>query len=348
MRLLLCTLCLVFGLGVNAQPRYFDWKEVAPGVYAAIGKPGVLSNAAVIITEEGVVVVDTHLRPSWARDLIEQIRRLSRQPVRFVINTHWHNDHTHGNRAYQAAFPQGVIFIAHHLTREDLIQKGIPNLEQTRRTLPERIAQWRRWLAEGRREDGTLLDEAGRRQLEAQIADNEAYLRELEQLELKLPDLTFDRSLRLWLGGRPIDVLYFGEGHTRGDVFVYLPQEKVLITGDMLVGGLPFMRDATPLAWASTLEQVGRLEIRTIIPGHGEVQTGTARLALTVQYLRDLEALVREQIQRGASLEAATEALLRDERLMRYEREFPNFRAGLTGPNGNITKMYQALRAHGS
>nr|BCX00732.1 MAG: MBL fold metallo-hydrolase [Bacteroidota bacterium] len=331
-----------------AQPRYFDWKEVAPGVYAAIGKPGVLSNAAVILTEEGVVVVDTHLRPSWAQDLLAHIRRITDRPVRFVINTHWHNDHTQGNRAYQAAFPRGTVFIAHHRTREDLLSKGIPNLEQTRRMLPERITRLRQQLAEGKREDGSPLDEAARRALEAQLADSEAYLRELEQLEITLPDLTFERSLRLWLGDRQIDVLYFGEGHTQGDVFVYLPQEQVLITGDMLVGGLPFMRDASPLAWASTLEQVGRLPIRTIIPGHGDVQIGTARLELYVRYLRELEQLVREQIQRGASLQEATEALLQDPRLMRYASEFPNFRNGLLGPNGNIAKMYQALRSHGS
>lgn len=133
-----------------AQPRYFDWKEVAPGVYAAIGKPGVLSNAAVILTEEGVVVVDAHLRPSWAQDLLAHIRRITDRPVRFVINTHWHNDHTQGNRAYQAAFPRGTVFIAHHRTREDLLSKGIPNLEQTRRMLPERITRLRQQLAEGK------------------------------------------------------------------------------------------------------------------------------------------------------------------------------------------------------
>ncbi|MGH2568019.1 MAG: MBL fold metallo-hydrolase, partial [Bacteroidota bacterium] len=144
---------------------------------------------------------------------------------------------------------------------------------------------------------------------------------------------------------REVRVLYFGEGHTRGDVFVYLPKEKVLASGDMLVGGLPFMRDAgLPLVWASTLEAVGKLDVEQVIPGHGTVQQGKDRLNLFVRYLKDLYAAVKVQVDKKATVEEAVKAV-GDQLAPKYEKEFPNFRAGLGGPLGNVTKTFEALKS---
>ncbi len=349
----------LFAMEANAQTsQFFDVVKVADGVYGAIGKPGILSNAAFIVTDRGVIVVDTHLRPSWAKDLIQEIRRITDKPVRYVINTHWHGDHVQGNQAYQAAFPAGTEFISHVNTREDIIGKAIPSIKQNVDSLPVQIGRLKTRLEGGKNIDGSAMTDSAKVLLKQQIANQEAYLEELKTLQITIPNLTFDKSLALWAGepgdakaqagGREaptgqVRVLYFGEGHTRGDVVIYLPKEKVLVTGDLLTGGLPFMRDAVPLAWATTLEGVGKLDIEQIIPGHGNVQQGKDRLNLVVQYLKDLYAAVKVQAEKKANVEDAVKAV-GDQLAPKYEKEFPNFRAGLGGPTGNVTKTYEAMK----
>src|SRR5437899_11280933 len=111
----------------TGSAQSFDIIRVADGVYAAIGKPGVFSNGAFIVNKDDVVVVDTHLRPSWARDLIAEIRKVTDKPVRYVGNTHWHGDHVQGNQVYISVFGKNVEYLAQHNTREDMNKKAIPS-----------------------------------------------------------------------------------------------------------------------------------------------------------------------------------------------------------------------------
>lgn len=341
---ILLVVALPFGRTGSAQAStYFDVVKVADGVYAAIGKPGILSNAAFIVTDRGVIVVDTHLRPTWAKDLIQEIRKVTDKPVRYVIDTHWHNDHTQGSQAYEAAFPAGTEFISHVNTREDIISKAIPSIKQSLDSLPVQTARTKARLEGGKNADGSAMTDSLKQLLRTQISNNEAYLEELKTMKITIPNLTFDKSFALWAGEREVRVLYFGEGHTRGDVFIYLPKEKVLVTGDMLIGGLPFMRDAVPLAWASTLENVAKLDFDQVIPGHGTVQQGKDRLNLVIQYLKDLYAAVKVQVDKKVPVADAVKAVT-DQLAPKYEKEFPNFRAGLGGPLGNVTKTYEAMK----
>src|SRR3970040_70870 len=90
---------LLLSVGVFAPSgtaQSFDIVKVADGVYAAVGRAGVASNGAFIVNKDDVLVVDTHFRPSWAKDLIAEIRKITNKPVRYVVNTHWHKDTTQG------------------------------------------------------------------------------------------------------------------------------------------------------------------------------------------------------------------------------------------------------------
>ena len=106
----------------------FDIKPVADGVYAAIAKPAykVNCNAAIILLDDVVLVVDTHSKPSAARALIEQIKRLTPKPVKFVVNTHFHWDHYQGNEAYPSSWPAGVEIISSEATRASIEQAHAP------------------------------------------------------------------------------------------------------------------------------------------------------------------------------------------------------------------------------
>src|ERR1039458_423589 len=112
----------VSALPARAEASGFEITPVGHGVYAVIAKPGYASNGAFIVNQDNVVVVDTHLRPSWARETIAEIKKVSDKPVRSVINKHWHRDHAQGNQAYIAAFGHGVTTIQQDFAREDQIK----------------------------------------------------------------------------------------------------------------------------------------------------------------------------------------------------------------------------------
>jgi glyoxylase-like metal-dependent hydrolase (beta-lactamase superfamily II) len=129
----------------------FDIKPVAEGVYAAIAKPAfkINCNAAIILLDDGVLVVDTHSKPSAARALIEQIKKLTPKPVRFVVKTHFHWDHYQGNEAYPSSWPAGVEIISSEATRTSIEQRGIPRVKHEIATMPAAIEQLESGPAKG-------------------------------------------------------------------------------------------------------------------------------------------------------------------------------------------------------
>lgn len=321
----------------SAAGQSFEIVKVADGVYAAIGKPGVYSNGAFIVNKDDVLVVDTHLRPSWARDLLAEIRKVTDKPVRYVVNTHWHNDHTQGNQAYVNVFGPSVEYLAQKFTREDMIGKAIPSVKDAldpsnQSSVPAQIARWEKALAEGKGAEGQPLTEQQKANLPGQIATQKSYLEELKQIEIKLPTMTFERSLVLHKPERDIHIYFFGKAHTRGDVVVYLPKEKVVITGDLLTNGIPFMRDAYPSQWIGVLEALQGLDWAQAIPGHGGVQAGKDQIGKLIAYMKDMVAGVKSAQAAGISLEEARTKI----DLKKHEPNFPGFR------NANIAAINRA------
>src|SRR6185436_5960206 len=174
------------GAPAGAQ-ELFELKMVRPGIYAAIARPQPIinSNAAVVVLEDGVLVVDTHSKPSAARALMAQIRAVTPKPVRWVVDTHFHWDHYQGNEAYPSSWPAGVEIIASQPTREAIENKGIPRVKYEIATLPRELDQLR----------GALARAAGadRDRLQNELRAKESYLGELRAMQVTLPSLTFER-----------------------------------------------------------------------------------------------------------------------------------------------------------
>src|SRR6185436_20481673 len=124
--LLLCSTAILASAAARGQ-ELFDLSKVADGVYAAIAKPRtpINCNAAVVVYDEGVLVVDTHSRPSSAAALIQQIKTVTDKPVRYAVNTHFHWDHAQGNHAYPVAFPRQVTIVSSEATRQNLESMGL-------------------------------------------------------------------------------------------------------------------------------------------------------------------------------------------------------------------------------
>ncbi len=259
-----------------AQPAPLRVERLAPGVYAMIRSPPATDpadpNTLVIVNDRDVIVVDANITPASARRVITEIRRLTPKPVRFVITTHYHSDHHYGNMAYRAAWP-GVEFVAHVATREMVITEDIPSLRPNLDSI---------YPAEVRRLEGVLRSgttAAGERLTPDQRARTEGSLRALNYflvaargLEMIPPTLTFTDSLVFHRGERTIVARWLGRGNTTGDVVVWLPRERIVATGDLVVAPVPYAFESFPTEWATTLATLRALPATIVLPGHGPVQ----------------------------------------------------------------------------
>ena len=206
-------------------------------------------NTTVIIGSRDVFVVDSTQFPSAAREDIEQIRKWTDKPVRYLLNTHWHLDHAGGNAAYMEAFP-GIAIVAH---------------AETKRMLDAEVP----WMA-GELTSNIMKSRQGKLS-ERMISKSEALLEDAKSFVYQPPTATFSDALTLDLGGREVQVLHPGRGNTGGDAVVYLPKEKILVTGDLVVHPVPYMFDGYPSEWVTTLDKLAAIDAETIVPGHGEV-----------------------------------------------------------------------------
>ena len=309
--------CMFAADAKTADKDLFELKQVADGVYAAIAAPRykVNSNAAVILTNDGVVVVDSHSKPSAAQALYRDIQGITKQPIRKVINTHFHWDHWQGNQTYAAAFPDLEIITSErtkeNLTKPDAGVGGLSYVEKQLTALPKDIAQLKHDIQQASHPEHKA-------RLEANLQQAEAYLEELKQFKPTLPTRTVVSSVTLNEQGREIQVLVLGRAHTDGDVFIYLPKEKVVASGDALIDWMPFLGDGYPEEWVETLTALEKFDFTQIIPGHGEVVTRD-QLGFFRGYLTDLIAAVKKASADGASLEEMQKGIA-DQLAPKYEQ----------------------------
>jgi len=155
-----------------------------------------------------------------------------------------------------------------------------------------------------------------------------------------LPTVTFDRSLILYRPSRTVEILWLGNAHTNGDVFVYLPLEKVLVTGDALHGWTPYMGDSYPYDWIRTLDAAEKLDFNQVIGGHGDVMRGKEKFELWKQYFHDLMDETARAYARGASLDDAEKEVSKILAAKYADKFDPDF---LQSVIGNVAKAYQVI-----
>jgi cyclase len=265
--------------------------RLAEGVYVITHGPAPdgfpQGNTTVVIGERSVLVVDATYLPSTARQDIALIRSWTDKPVRYVVNTHWHNDHNVGNSAYVEAFPD-VRLVAHVETKADM-DRLIPS------TLPRLRASQSRYgdsLRRGVTVSGSALSAADRATYESVVNGWGQVIAEHERIRYRSPDLTFTDQLVVDLGGREVHVRFLGRANTAGDAVVFLPRERIVAVGDLLVAPLPYTYDGYPSEWIGTLDRVAALGPAMIVPGHGGVQRDLTFL----HAVRDLMASAVQQV----------------------------------------------------
>jgi glyoxylase-like metal-dependent hydrolase (beta-lactamase superfamily II) len=272
---------LAFQAQTPAPQSAYRFQQIVPGVYSAIGTGAmnVGSNSAVIVNQDEVLIVDSHISPESGRAMLQELKAITDKPVRFLVNTHFHYDHVNGNQT----FPPGVDVIGHEFTRRKLtpaiLEKGM--FADLLKGLPKQLEDLR-----GR--TGAEQDTAARARLDQQLKVQTAFAASLKDLTVTPPNVTVDDRLTLFRGDREIRLLFLGRGHTAGDLVVYLPKERVLCSGDLLVNGLANLIDGFVDQWPDALEKLKPLDFVDVVPGHGEPFKGKERIDWFQAFLRDL------------------------------------------------------------
>ena len=268
------------------QGKVYKFEKEAEGVYYATG--GLGSNNVVIVNDDDVLLVDDGTTPATARALVEDIKLLTPKPIRTVVNTHFHYDHTDGN----SIFGPNIEIIAH-----EYVRTAIQTLDVLHRE-PYLTSQLR-------------LSAAEREQL--------------KEVKPTPPTRTYTSQLVLHKGRREIQLLFLGRGHTAGDTFVYLPQDHIICTGDMEEGArVAYMGDAYPDEWIATLEKLKQLDFTRVLPGHGVPFDDKSIITAFQSYLTDITAQVASLRKQGVSADDAAKRL----DLTAHKKDFPEIALG--------------------
>jgi len=304
----------------------FQLVKVADGVYAAIAKPGGLAsgNAGFVIGEDGVLIFDTFFTPTAIEELIGEIQSLTKLPIKYAVNSHYHLDHTGGNQVLAA---RDIPIIAHDNVKQWQTVKNkrfLPAPEE----LQKRRADAARQLSE------TPEDQKDKRtQLERQIRRYDAMM----TIKLTNPTKTFGSgTMSLKLGKREV-ILATLPGHTGGDLFAYVPDAKVVFTGDLgWSKTLPNLVDATVNDWIPTLDKMlAQYSTAKFVPGHGSV-ANASDIKDFRDYLEDLRDRVKKGIADGLNNDQAKQQLNLPEKYKTFA--FQNF------ATSNVDDMYKELK----
>ncbi|MFN3829059.1 MAG: MBL fold metallo-hydrolase [Tepidimonas ignava] len=226
-------------------------------------------NTGVVIGDNAVMVIDTQATPAMAQDVIRRIREVTDKPIKYVVLSHYHAVRVLGASAYQ---PEHII--ASQDTYDLIVERG----------------------------EADKASEIGR---------FPRLFRAVETIPpgLTWPTITFTGKMTLWLGKLEVQLLQLGRGHTKGDTVVWLPQERILFSGDLVeFDATPYAGDAYFRDWPKTLDNIAALQPAKLVPGRGAALTTPeqvqAGLAGTKAFIEDVRAAVEEGVRAGKDLRA--------------------------------------------
>jgi cyclase len=281
----------------SSDINLFNLEKVANGVYFAQARPQTIinCNAAVFVRSKDVVVVDAHSKPSAGASLIAQIKReITEKPVRYVINTHFHWDHTQGNHAYRLT-GEKVDFISTAATKQLMSDLAVARMTASLDAVPEQISAMRAKAAK-------TTSDSEKSFYAEQIRQLQAYQTDLKDYTLELPTITFDKSYLLNDSEFDLHLEFHGHAHTAGDVFVLCPQRRALATGDAVHGWFPFIADGYPRMWPRTIDEIGRADFKYVLGGHGPLQSDRTVMVNQRNYIEELTGKIEQAKREGIAI----------------------------------------------
>jgi cyclase len=308
---LICTLLLAVGAAfatngadTPAKPG-FKIQRVAENIYAAVrtDPPGLMvdANSLFIVNDADVVVVDA---PEASAEMIVALKQITDKPVRFLINTHWHDDHVIGNAVWKRAYP-GLQIIGHAALRDYLPSTGIKNRKAMIGGAPEFSAQMQAQMDKGKNLQDQPISDEERTSYSSDIALVKHYMEVVPGTDVPLPDIAVTDQLILHRGARRIEIRYLGRSHTSGDLVVWLPLERIAAVGDMVVWPVPLVgNDQSHVGdWPATLDALLALKPAVVLPGHGPLLSQPTYIAQMRDLFQHINAAVRAGVARHEKLE---------------------------------------------
>lgn len=269
-------------------------------------------NTGVIVGRTGVLVIDSGYLPSRARADIALIRRVTDKPVRLLMTTHWHFDHNNGSIAYVEAFP-GITLLAERNTARWIglnqqYWKALSTAPGSARR--EALRALEAGLARGAADDGTAFDAAERERRARVIQKRKNELEELAALEIAIPTQLFDGRMSLDFEGTQIEIEDRGPANSPNDVTIWLPAERILFTGDILVRSpLPYVGASWPVHWVGVLRELEALPAAVVVPGHGAAMTDHGYMRAVRELVETALSRVEALVRRGRTLQQVQEEL---------------------------------------
>ena len=310
MKLLVLLFYLIISFSCFSQenfndPYMFTFKKISDDIYVAIRpnslRPPEEGNCTIIINEEDVTIVDTSGSPRGADGIIKQLKKITNKPVRDIINTHWHGDHIIGNQSFIKEYSEEINIISHPYTRKQITaEKGginyvyelVKNPEANREEMKNHISQLIKQGKPGFEKIVKHLNRYVENDLDVKVNDH-------KNLKLYPATITVKDTLILKKKNRDIVVFHPGKGDTPGDIWVYLPKEKLICTGDALTYPIPYGFSKYPLEWLEVLQSVKKMEIDILIPGHGAVQFNKKHLSNVISLLSLTISQIKAGIEKG-------------------------------------------------
>jgi glyoxylase-like metal-dependent hydrolase (beta-lactamase superfamily II) len=278
------------------QSEHFTYHELAEGIWAAIVIPTGLaaSNSGIVDLGDRTLIFDTTFSPASAAELRNVAESLTRRPVDYVLNSHWHQDHVFGNAAFA---PETEIYATARTS--ELIAEKIPTImDEFKKHWPNQLKEW----AESAK---VAKDEAERLDYEDGVRFAQTIIDTFPQLELRLPDHTFTDKMEFKGTKCTVEFVTYGGGHTDSDAFLHLPAEQIIFTGDLLATKFqPGMSSSHPQEWLKILAKIKALNPIQLMPGHGELAT-LADVELIEQYINELLQMAKQNQQTGGTAESA-------------------------------------------
>jgi cyclase len=301
------TCLLASAVGAENAPKHtYQTVHVADGIVAFIASEsntGIVSgNCIAIIGDDGVLIVDSTSFPSHARQIIAEIKQMTKQPVRFLVHTHWHPDHLMGDGEFRAAFP-GLAVISAAFTQKAITELAPKYIKGNAEQGAAYATSLRKQIQDGKDEEGKPLTDADKKYLADYVRSVDFAVPEYQRYTTVVPNVAFNDSLTVRLGKREVQILFLGRGNTSGDAVIFVPDSKVVVTGDLIVWPTPYSYGSFLSEWLQTLAKVKALGATTIIPGHGPVQHDYAYFDLISSALQYVLSQAQAAVASHLSLE---------------------------------------------
>jgi glyoxylase-like metal-dependent hydrolase (beta-lactamase superfamily II) len=296
-----------------ADPFAMEWRELARGVWVGVRpvsyRSPVMTNTTVVIGNQGVLVFDAAGFAIQGERLVQKVAELTDKPITHVAISHWHGDHSMGDYEVLGKFPDAEV-IAHEFTAR---YNASPNGEKVEPRDPKAEAEYRarveKALATGVRSDGTPVTPEMRVFYVELLEHFDFVGEEIQRRQQTPPTRTMTDKVVIDLGGRTVELRHIAPGNTKGDMILWLPEERILATGDIVVRPTPYGFFSYPRSWATVLRELKNFDAKYIVPGHGDLMTDTAYVDLLAETMDLVADQVDAAVKAGKSLDETRAAM---------------------------------------